>query len=148
VRWASPLAAFCRSSVGVASSRQPRLAAKPFQIRRSASARGRPPSADPGEDFLVGAAGEDAGFQSLVIDPKKMAEPAVEALAEVFVVIGMQRAAGVQADLVERARQEVQAAELSEGGDGTLVHGGGVAGKEIAPWPGAAGTVTSGGTRR
>ena len=47
-----------------------------------------------------------------------------KALAEKLVVVFVEFAAGMDADLVERPGQKIQASELVEGGDRAFFHGG------------------------
>lgn len=79
---------------------------------------------NPSENFLIGAPGKRALFQRVIGYSDKMAQAAVESLADEFVMLGVQLAPGVEPDFLQRAREKVEPAELLEGGEGTLDHGG------------------------
>ena len=76
----------------------------------------------PCEHLLIAAAREHARLQGFILDPEEMAEASVKAFAEELVVIVVQFAARVFANLVERSWKEIKAAKFRIRADGTLFH--------------------------
>ena len=78
---------------------------------------------NPVEHLFVGTAGERTQAQGFVTDPEEMAEAAVEAFTKELVVIRVEFAARMDANLVEGAGEKIKAAEFGEGGKRTEWHG-------------------------
>lgn len=77
----------------------------------------------PFEHFFVGAACERAFAQVFILDAKEAAESAICALTEIGVIVGRQLSGGVEANLVERAREEREAESLIVSAAGWAWHG-------------------------
>lgn len=99
---------------------------KPFHTEALLVGAGAAALMAPGEDFLVGATRQGAGGERGEIHAEKGAAPAVETLAEIWMVISGEPAGGEETDLVEHPTEIDEAAGLivvaAESGD--VRHGG------------------------